>query len=154
MVSFLERIDELADRVGRGDLVGIVNVDQVYAAVQHEGYWVSGPMAGHSIHRGHLKYLEGPLYSHADQYCGQIADRLLEQGPDDAMIDNVKNLVTQVLINAPVQLDNLRRSASGRVTSAGDTIWEQPAEVPRLSREELSAERAGHGKSTRWRGLP
>ena len=53
----------------------------------------------------------------------------------------------------PVELDNLRRSASGRVTSDGDTIWDQPAEVPRLSSEELKAERAGHGKSTRWRGL-
>jgi hypothetical protein len=153
MGDFAERIDELADLVGRGPLVGTVNVDQVYAAVQHEGYWVSGPLAGHHIHRGRLKYLEGPLLGHASQYMGEIADRLLSEGPDDAMIDNVKNLVTQVLVNAPVELDNLRRSASGRVTSDGDTIFDQPAEVPRLSREELRAERAGRGKSSRWRGV-
>lgn len=153
MSSFAERIDVLSDLVGHGDLVGSVKVDQVYAAVQHEGYWVSGPMAGHSIHRGHLKYLEGPLLAHVDQYMTEIADRLLEQGPDQAMEANMRNLVTLVLINAPVELDNLRRSASGKVTSDGAVVWDQPAEVPRLSSGELRAERSGHGKSTRWRGV-
>lgn len=154
MGTFAERMDVLEDLVGRGDLVGSVVVDQVYAAVQHEGYWVSGPMAGHRIVHGHLKYLETPLYSHASQYCQGIADQLLQDGPDQGMVDAVRNLITQVLINAPVELDNLRRSASGSVTSDGSVVWSEPSEVPRLSREELRAERAGRGKSTRWRGIP
>lgn len=151
-MMFAEGVDKLHELVGHGQLIGSVTVDQVYAAVQHEGYWLTGPMAGHVIRHGRLKYLEGPLYEHVDSYCQEIADRLLDEGAERPMVDNMKNLVTQVLIHAPVQYDNLRRSAAGRVTSEGKVVWDQPAEVPRLTREELKAERAGQGKSTRWRG--
>lgn len=149
--SFFERIDDLTERVGDGHLVGDVHVDQVYAFNQHEGYWVTGPNAGKRLDNGgHLHYLSGPLFAHADQYFGEIADRLLDDGPVEPMINNVKNLVTQVLINAPTRFDNLRRSAAGTVTDNGDVAWHQPAEVPRLTAEELAAERRGEGKTRRW----
>jgi len=149
--SFFDRIDELDERIGGGHLVGDVHVDQAYAFNQHEGYWVTGPNAGKRLDNGgHLHYLSGPLFAHADQYFGEIADRVLDEGPVEPMIDNVKNLITQVLIDAPVRFDNLRRSAAGTVTDNGDMAWHQPAEVPRLSAQELAAERRGEGKSRRW----
>lgn len=150
--SFFDRIDGLDEMVGDGDLVGDVHVDQVYAFNQHEGYWVSGPNAGRTLNNGgHLHYLSGPLFAHVDQYYREIADRLLDEGPVEPMIDNVKNLVTNVLINAPVRFDNLRRSAAGTVTDNADVVWHQPAEVPRLTAAELAAERRGAGKPDRWR---
>lgn len=149
--SFFERIDGLAEMVGDHDLVGDVHVDQVYAFNQHEGFWVSGPNAGRTLdNHGHLHYLSGPLYEHADQYFAEIANRVLDEGPIEPMIDNVKNLITNVLIHAPVEFDNLRRSAAGTVTDNGDVAWHQDAEVPRLTSEELKAERRGRGKSGRW----
>lgn len=151
MADFFERIDELKDLVGHGDLVGDVTVDQIYAFNQHEGYWETGPNAGKTLNNGgHLQYLGGPLREKTDSYCQEIADRLLDEGPVKPMIDNMKNLVTQVLIHAPVRYDNLRRSAAGTVTDEGSVAWHQPAEVPRQSAEELKAERAGRGKSGRW----
>lgn len=149
--SFFDRIDELAEMVGDHKLVGDVHVDQVYAFNQHEGFWVTGPNAGRTLdNHGHLHYLSGPLFEHADQYFQEIADRLLDEGPVEPMIDDVKNLITNVLINAPVEFDNLRRSAAGTVTDNGDVAWHQDAEVPRLSSAELAAERRGQGKSGRW----
>lgn len=144
---------ELQKLVGTGDLVGKVTVDQVYARAQHEGDWVTGPLAGHRIRRhpwgGGGNYLRGPLFEQYPEYLQGIADTVLDEegdGPQDGMKEAVQKLAAQVLHRAPVWLDNLRRSAAAEVTDNEQQVFYLPPGQKRLSAEELAAMARGR----RW----
>lgn len=137
MADFDERMAELAELVGSGNLAGSVEVDQVYAQFQHEGLDLKHPNGGQA------KYLEEPLYANADSYMERLADAVLEGGLDQAMIQNVENLSGEVEKKAPIDLGNLRESGHPVVTSNGVTVYDRPPIQRRLTEEELKALKSG-----------
>lgn len=160
--TFAARIRELMDRVGDGIMVGEVVVNQVYAAPIERGFWVSGPLAGHTNqprHGGQHHYLRDPLFAGAPLYWQQVADRVFE--PDGiylAMVDNVEVISAQVAVLAPVEFGDLRRSASPRVYDNGHEVYYRAPGVERLSEAQIDAkndllERA-HDSRGRLTGRP
>lgn len=141
MGSFDEQIRKLQGDVGHR-WEGTVNVDQVYAAPMERGFWVSGPLAGHTNeprHGGETHFLANSLADHQDAYLQRAADRLLsDHGTLSAMVDNVEDLGGQVATRAPVEWGDLRESAHPAVTKDGATVFDRPAAVPRLSPGELA----------------
>lgn len=133
--DFGERIDELMERVGSGDLTGSVTVDQAYARYQHEGLDFAHPRGGQAL------YLQQPLMDHKDAYLQKLADGILDDGGKRAMIDAVEDLAEAggVATHAPVEFDDLRASGHPMVTSDGETVYDRAPRVARLSEEELKA---------------
>lgn len=130
MGDFRERLEALKELVGSGTLEGTGRFDQIYAAAQHEHEdWAH--------HTGKAMYLRDPLLAGQDGYYDDIADRLLEEGPVLPMIDAVKALLDEAANQAPKDISILARSGSGDVTDDGAPVWEQAAEVPRLTEDEL-----------------
>src|SRR3954463_11740392 len=99
MQSFEEGPRELEEKVGHGDLEGKLVVDQVYAASQHNGYWVTGPLAGHVITNhprgGQAHFLEEPFFEKAEHYMANIADAFPNFMPQ-AMAENMEDLADEV----------------------------------------------------------
>lgn len=158
--DFFARVDALADEVGNGIIEGRVTVDQVYAAPIERGFWVTGPLAGHTNHPRHggeTHYLRNGLFENEAVYLRNLADHALERdGLYKAMVDNVEFLSAQVEVRAPVEFDHLRRSGHPSVTRNGAVVYDRAPAVHRLSREELDAERGegieGHHGRTHEHG--
>lgn len=112
MGTFQGRMDELDAKVGHGDLVGSVVVDQVYAQFQHESVWLNHPNGGKA------KFLYEPLMSNHRTYLQWVAEGVFE-GPGDAMQNAMTYLAAEVFLNAPVELGDLKRSGSPRVHDDG-----------------------------------
>lgn len=133
--TFGDRISELKDRVGHGDLTGSVVVDQVYARYQHEGLDLNHPRGGQAM------YLRRPIMDHHEGYLRKIAETVLEDGGKRAMIEAAEDLAEDggVARYAPVEFDDLRASGHPTVTSDGETVYDRAPRVARLSEEELKA---------------
>jgi hypothetical protein len=131
---FAEGVAELKALVGVGLLIGSVAVDQVYAQNQHESVWFRHP------HGGKAMFLHDPLMEGYNEWLQWIAEDLLEVGPVDAMREAMDELVQGVYDQAPVEFDNLRRSGAAKVTDDGSTVYNRPAEVGRLSKQQLRVE--------------
>lgn len=132
MGDFRERLEALRELVGEGTVQATVTNDQIYSLYQHERADLKHP------HGGKAFYLRDPLLAGQDRYFQGVADRLLEEGPVEPMIDAAKDLIDASAIETPKDLSILARSFSGEVTDDGASVWDQPAEVPRLSDDELS----------------
>ena len=141
MGSFQQGCDDLADKVGHGKLIGVCEVDQVYAAAQHQGYWVTGPLAGHVIRNhsqgGQAKFLEQPLFDHAADYMRNIADGILEGWGVQAMAENMEDLSRRVHDLAPREFDDLRDSGHPQVFDDGRVAYDRAPLRPRLSKSAL-----------------
>jgi hypothetical protein len=139
--SFFDRIDELADAVGHGRLVGKVEVDQVYAHYIHEGVSESGrPLVMHEGGQAH--YLRDPLFDGNDKRMEALAVRAITpEGSElrEAMSDEMENLSNDVYDLAPREFNDLRASGHPSVTDAGAVIYDRPPLVHRLSEDELKA---------------
>jgi len=135
MGDFAERIDELMEKVGTGDLVGKVEVSQLYAQYQHEGLDFHHPRGGQAL------YLQQPLMSHADEYMQKIASGILDDGGKRAMEECVENLAEEggVASHAPILWANLRASGHPSVSEDGVTTYDRPPRQHRLTEEELRA---------------
>ncbi len=131
--TFSARMAQLRDRVGHGDLEGSVEVNQVYAHYQHEGVEFRHPLGGQA------KFLEAPLYDHAARYMQDIADRMLEEGPQRPMIEAMEDLSDRVLELSPVEFGDLRDSGHPVVLDQGDVIYDRQPVAHRQSKEELAA---------------
>jgi hypothetical protein len=133
--DFGARIDELKERVGRGDLTGSVTVDQVYARYQHEDLDLVHPRGGQAM------YLRQPVMEHHESYLQKIAETVLDDGGKREMISAVEDLAEDggVARYAPVEFDDLRASGHPTVTSDGETVYDRAPRVARLSEEELKA---------------
>lgn len=129
--TFSRRIRELADQVGAGDLTGAVEVDQVYAAVQHERLDYNHPRGGQA------KYLEQPLYDQHRDYLQSVADRVLDGEAEDAMTDAMEDLSGTVRTTAPVLYVNLRESGHPTVTDNGSVVYDRAPVQRRLTDAEL-----------------
>lgn len=126
-------IDEIKQLVGDGDLVGALNVDQVYAHYQHEGMDLNHPNGGQA------KFLETALHANAGSYMQKIADTILEGGAVDAMIDVVEQLDDDSAQLTPKETTVLARSGHPTVTDNGALVYDRAPEVPRLTDAELRA---------------
>lgn len=135
MSTFAERIDQLKEMVGSGDLTGMVEVDQRYAAIQHNSLDFRHPRGGQAL------YLSQPLMTHRDRYLQHYADRVLSDGGEGAMAENMEDLAEEggVATHAPVLYSNLRASGHPSVTSDGKTVYDRPPRQRRLTDEELKA---------------
>lgn len=133
--TFGDRIDELKAMVGTGDLTGTVVVDQIYAQVQHEELTFNHPRGGQAL------YLQAPLMENYPHYLQTYADRLLEDGGEQAMVGAMEDLAEDggVATRAPVLYSNLRASGHPMVDSDGVTVYDRPPRQHRLSEEELRA---------------
>lgn len=137
--SFDRRMSQLR---ASGDLVGSVVVDQVYAQYQHESLHLRHPRGGQA------KYLEHPLHLNYSLYMEKVANTALEDRGTRGMVDAVEHLSDQVKAFAPVDLNNLRRSASPSVRSGWRTVYRRPAEQRRLTEEEIEASKV----NSHWKG--
>lgn len=135
MADFFERTDFLAEMIGHGDLTGMVEVSQLYAALQHNELSWNHPRGGKAL------YLTEPLMDNYSRYFEDIARRLLDEGPEPAMRDAVEDLAEDggVATHAPVLYSNLRASGHPSVTSDGETVYDREPRQHRLSEEELKA---------------
>jgi hypothetical protein len=145
--DFFEKIDELKDQVGEGHLVGSVEVDQVYAAAQETGVWVTGPNAGKSIRNhpggGGSHFLGGALLEGSSGYMEEVAKTVLDGGPAKGMEAATEKLGESASAKAPIEFGDLRESAHPTVTDDGSTVYDRPPAAPRLSDEQLDAKARG-----------
>lgn len=151
MGSFSERTHELEQIVGDGNLVGKVEVNQPYSAPQHEGFWKTGPLAGVVIRNhprgGGAHFLSDPLSENAERYMRNLADRVYEPGGlTGSMADNMEDLSRAVHERAPRDTEALRNSAHPTVTSDGETVYDRPPVVPRLSDADLKRRGRSHAQ--------
>jgi hypothetical protein len=124
--TFRARLDELAQRVGDGPLVGRYAVNQSYAAYQHVHRHLRHPRGGGP------DYVSPPLRARYRRWFRGIADALLSGNAARAMADALEDLDRNVGVLAPVDLGNLRQSGSITVLSAGRPVYTRPARVARL----------------------
>ena len=133
--TFDERIQQLAEKVGGGQLEGRVVVDQIYARFQHEELQLRHPRGGQA------KFLEQPLHTQHGRYLQGIADSTLTEGPVAGMVEAMEDLTRQVEVHAPVEFENLRESGAPTVVDGGRTAYERPPIQRRLTEAELREQR-------------
>lgn len=133
MGSFQQGITDLQDRVGRGELVMSVVVDQPYAIPMHERHWQNflGYLGFKEIETYHGgggdKFLERPLFNKSAPYLAKLAaNAYFDHGLRDAMIDNAEDLASEVHDNAPVRSGRLRDSAHPTVRDDGALVYDRP----------------------------
>lgn len=154
--------DILDHIVGHGDITGTLEVNQVYAAPIERGFWVTGPLAGHTNHPRHggqTHFLRDTFVESAPAWMARIAERVLEpDGQRGAMVDAMEEASAQVAVRAPVEFGDLRRSGHPYVTEDGAVVYDRPPAVERLSRAELEAKsdvlERGHDARGRLPGAP
>jgi hypothetical protein len=131
--DFAAKMDELAERVGSGKLIGDVVVDQIYAKYQHESLDLRHPRGGQA------KYLSQPLLDNRDDYLRRIARTVLDDGGVEGMRSSMEDLAGEggVSSRAPVLWGDLRRSGAPSVTSDGTEVYARPPHARRLSEQEL-----------------
>jgi hypothetical protein len=131
--DFVERAEELRERMGDGILEGNVTVDQVYALYQHEGADFNHPRGGEAF------YLARPLLEGQDIMLGAFAAVLDgHETAVDVMIGNMMGLADTTPIKAPVEFNVLRQSASPAVIDNGAEVFKLPPAMPRLTQAELN----------------
>lgn len=104
------------------------------AHYQHEGLEFKHP------HGGQAKYLEAPLFEHAEDYVRRLAkNAVTDDGSDlhQAMIDNVEDLAHEVQKLAPVEWGDLRNSAHPVVHDRVTVVYDRPPHMRRLTEHEL-----------------
>lgn len=132
--TYGERIDLLREMTGHGEwLKGSVIVDQIYAHYQHEHLEFRHPRGGIA------KYLERPLMERYALYLEDYARHVLEDGGRDSMARSMDDLAGDggVRALAPREFGDLRRSGHAQVHLGERLIHDKPAEVGRLSEEDL-----------------
>lgn len=143
--TFHDRIEELIESVGDGHLTGTVEVDQLYAAIQHESLSFKHPRGGRA------KYLSGPLLENSYTYVQEWAQSLLTGKLKEAMIKSMEDLSKEVYDRAPREFNDLRLSAHPIVMDGDMKAYDRPPFRARLSDEELRAKgqlRSGRGRDT------
>lgn len=90
---------------------------------------------------GEARFLAQPLMDNRGKYLQHYADRVLEDGGEHAMEENVEDLAGDggVAARAPVLYSNLRQSGHPLVTSDGAVIYDRAPEQERLTEAELKA---------------
>lgn len=131
--KFTTRIGRLMRKVGDGNLVASVIVDQAYAKYQHESLDLRHPNGGQA------KYLWEPMFNNRNQYMARLAANVLRGNLNQAMVRNVEDIAGGVFEHAPVELADLRRSAEPSVRDQGELTYHRPPMRRRLTPAELAA---------------
>lgn len=131
--DFVQRIDELRRRIGKGKLVGAVVVDQVYAQNQHQSAWFKHPRGGKAF------YLRDPLLANQDRYLQALASNVLNGDLTRTMAQNMEHLVSAQRDDTPVLTGALKTSGAPRVEDNGAVVYQRPPITPRLTEEQLRA---------------
>lgn len=130
---------KLRELVGKGPLAGKVVVDQVYAKYQHERLDLKHPRGGYP------KYLWLTLIMGYQDHIRTLGLSVLETGPVEGMRRVVENQDKKLAQYAPVWFNNLRNSGNPQVFDNGAKVYDRPARQPRMSREQLNAQRRRGG---------
>ena len=143
--TFSERLDVLRGQVhsDRGTLTGSVEVDQVYAHVQHEHLEYKHPRGGRA------RYLASGLEDNYRDYLQAVADGVLDDGGRDGMRRAMEHLSGEVFDRAPREFQDLRRSGHPQVRQGLDTIYDRAPLQHRLTEAELRVK-----SRLRYAGLP
>jgi hypothetical protein len=143
--TFSARTDELRrqTRCDRGTMTGSVEVDQVYAHVQHERLDYKHPRGGQA------RYLAAGLEANYHEYLQAVADGVLDDGGRDGMRRAMEHLSGEVYDRAPREFMDLRRSGHPQVRQGLDVLYDRPPMQHRLSEAELRAK-----SRLRYAGLP
>lgn len=126
--------DHLIDAVGRGNLDGSVEVDQVYAHFQEANAWLKHPQGGVA------HALQLALFEHNDKHMEHLAKKLITEDGSElepAMIDNVEDISNRYYETAPWEWGDLRASGHPKVESDGEVIYDRAPNVHRLTESEL-----------------
>lgn len=138
--DFGQRIQDLIDQVGDGELKASLVVDQRYAAIQEVDTTLRHPRGGQA------HYLSEPLTQRHRRYYGDVADAVLGGDVTQAMADAVEDLSEAVEQLAPREFHDLRHSGHPTVADDGQTVYDRPPKVARLTETQLreKARRRGH----------
>lgn len=129
--DFQQSMDVLIEQA-QGHWKGSVEVDQVYAHYQEVHPEFRHPRGGQAF------YLRDSIY--LGQHLRTIAEHLIDDSGvnvEKALVTVVENISKGVAHRAPVEFDDLRRSAHPKVTVDGATVYDRPPEVRRLGPVEL-----------------
>lgn len=140
MSSFDERIQELAEQVGDGALVGKVEVNQRYAKYQHERLDLRHEP-------GRIpRYLATPLFEQNPAHMQRLANNVLDGDLAKAMADNMEDLADKVEQLAPIDENDLPRSGHPTVASEGSTVYDRAPKRARLTEQELREKSRRRGR--------
>jgi hypothetical protein len=132
--SFTSRVDELIQAT-EDDLTGVLTVDQIYAHYQETGLTFKHPEGGIALALGTALWSKHPDLLH------KLADAILD-GRDamvNAMTECMEDLNWGYYDLAPREFNDLRASGSPEVLEGEQQVFHRPANVHRLSAEELRA---------------
>lgn len=127
MGTFDERIEELADAVGEGDLTAELVVDQAYAEVQHEREDYH-----HTVGQAH--YLEEPMMAMSGEFMEHLAESAITADGSElffGMRDVSERLSRIVEDYAPQDTGELYLSGSPRTIDNGVERYHRPPYIPR-----------------------
>lgn len=133
MTDFHDAMQKLIDQ-SEGSVVGSVVVDQVYAHYQEANPQFHHPDGGQAY------YLRDSLYDNINDKLQKIADKTLDDEgthPENGMKDVVDDIKDGVTLRAPLEFGDLKGSAARTVTVGQETVYDVPAAIHRLSKEEL-----------------
>lgn len=133
MSTAVEELTALRERNHSGDglLHGSVTIDQIYAHYQHEDLTLHHPRGGGP------KYLERPLFEHADRYLEEIAHSVLDGGVEEAMARCMEDLSDAAEGAAPFFSGALSHSGHPEVRRGERVVYDRPPKMHRLTRPEL-----------------
>lgn len=142
MGTFADGTRELGEMIGHGKLEMVVTVDQVYAAAQEAGMWVTGPNAGKVIKNhpqgGQAHFLSEPLFERAEEFMRLLAAQMLQRdGLIRAAREVVETLSRDVFDKAPREFEGLRNSSHPQVIDDGHVTYDRPPVRKRLSKAAL-----------------
>lgn len=133
--TFLARTKMLMDNVGGGNLIGVIEVNQVYAKYQHERMDLAHDDGG-------PKYLGNAMKEGAVPAMAVLARSVLRGDLSIAMSRQMENIAHRMPKFAPTEFGDLDRSAHVKVIDRGAIVYDRPG-VPRLSEAEIEAKRGG-----------
>lgn len=131
--SFVERMEELSRLVGTGKVETRVKVAQAYAARQERSEFYDHPRGG----KAHA--LRDALFEKHKPHLQRVAQELFRGNTQVLYIRFGEDVAAKYGTDAPLELNNLRRSAAVKVLAGGRTIYARPASQRRLTRRELNA---------------
>lgn len=117
---------------------GVVEVDQIYAAYQHEMVGLDHPRGGGP------HYLRNPLIQYAPFYLQSLADQVLTGTLNMTMAAMMEHLSAQLNETAPIDEDPnfilLRSSGNPQVWDNGAEVYNRPPASPRETRAQKRME--------------
>jgi hypothetical protein len=131
--SFVERMEELGRLVGTGKIETRVTVAQAYAARQERSDFYDHPRGG----KAHA--LRDAILEKHKVHIQRVAQELFRGNTQVLYIRFGEDVSAKYGTDAPLELNNLRRSAAVKVLAGGRTIYTRPAAQRRLTRRELNA---------------